>query len=98
MTDHNMRGVKPRPQWQVVEYCPSFTGNNENTNRFLRQYFPKGIDISGFRQVELSATVRQLNERPRKALQYQTAISAHPDVAFMRAVPEGDARLGEQIR
>ncbi|MDX2484269.1 MAG: IS30 family transposase, partial [Pseudodonghicola sp.] len=37
-----------------------------------RQYFPKGIDISGFSQAELSATARQLNERPRKTLNYQT--------------------------
>ena len=37
-----------------------------------RQYFPKGIDISGFSQAELSAVARQLNERPRKTLQYQT--------------------------
>jgi hypothetical protein len=47
-------------------------GSNENTNRLLRQYFPKGIDISGFSQDELSATARQLNERPRKTLQYHT--------------------------
>jgi IS30 family transposase len=38
----------------------------------LRQYFPKGTDISGFSQAKLSAVARQLNERPRKTLQYQT--------------------------
>ena len=54
----------PQSPWQ--------RGSNENTNRLLRQYFPKGIDISGFSQAELSATARQLNERPRKTLQYQT--------------------------
>ena len=47
-------------------------GSNENTNRLLRQYFPKGTDISGFSQAKLSAVARQLNERPRKTLQYQT--------------------------
>ncbi|MFT7594393.1 MAG: IS30 family transposase [Paracoccaceae bacterium] len=47
-------------------------GSNENTNQLLRQYFPKGIDISGFSQAKLSAVARQLNERPRKTLQYQT--------------------------
>lgn len=54
----------PQSPWQ--------RGSNENTNRLLRQYFPKGIDISGFSHAKLSATARQLNERPRKTLQYQT--------------------------
>ena len=54
----------PKSPWQ--------RGNNENTNRLLRQYFPKGIDISGFSQAKLSAVARQLNERPRKTLHYQT--------------------------
>jgi len=54
----------PQSPWQ--------RGSNENTNRLLRQYFPKGIDISGFSQAKLSAVARQLNERPRKTLQYRT--------------------------
>lgn len=54
----------PQSPWQ--------RGGNENTNRLLRQYFPKGIDISGFSQAELSATARQLNNRPRMTLQYHT--------------------------
>jgi len=59
-----------------VHFCvpqsPWQRGSNENTNRLLRQYFPKGIDISGFGQAKLSAVARQLNERPRKTLQDQT--------------------------
>ena len=54
----------PQSPWQ--------RGSNENTNRLLRQYFPKGIDISGFSQAKLSAVARQLNERPRKTLKYHT--------------------------
>lgn len=54
----------PQSPWQ--------RGSNENTNRLLRQYFPRGIDMSAFSQAKLSAVARQLNERPRKTLQYQT--------------------------
>jgi IS30 family transposase len=38
----------------------------------LRQYLPKGIDISGYSQQQLNAIARQLNERPRKTLGFQT--------------------------
>ena len=54
----------PQSPWQ--------RGSNENTNRLLRQYVLKGTDISGFSQAKLSSVARQLNERPRKTLQYQT--------------------------
>jgi IS30 family transposase len=38
----------------------------------LRQYFPKGVDISGYTQARLNAVAKQLNERPRKTLNYET--------------------------
>jgi IS30 family transposase len=54
----------PHKPWQ--------RGSNENTNGLLRQYLPKGIDISNVSQVELNAVARKLNERPRKILSYET--------------------------
>ena len=47
-------------------------GSNENTNGLLRQYFPKGTDLSVYSQVELNKVARQLNERSRKTLGFET--------------------------
>lgn len=51
---------------------PRQRGSNENTNGLLRQYLPKGIDISSDSQAKLNALARQLNERPRKTLGFHT--------------------------
>ena len=74
-TDIQVYFCDPRSPWQ--------RGSNENTNGLLRQYMPKGIDISSYSQAKLNAVARQLNERPRKTLGYQTpAQKVDETVAF----------------
>jgi IS30 family transposase len=72
-TDVAVYFCDPQSPWQ--------RGTNENTNRLLRQYLPHGIDLSAFSQAQLSTIARQLNERPRKTLMYQT-----PAETFAQAV------------
>lgn len=63
-TDIQVYFCDPQSPWQ--------RGSNENTNGLLRQYMPKGMNLSGFSQVQLNAIARQLNERPRKTLGFHT--------------------------
>jgi IS30 family transposase len=53
-------------------------GTNENTNGLLRQYLPKGTDLTQVTDEQLRSHVRQLNHRPRKCLGFQTALEVFP--------------------
>lgn len=63
-TDVKVYFCDPQHPWQ--------RGSNENTNGLLRQYFPKGMDLSNVHQNRLNAVARQLNERPRETLNFET--------------------------
>ncbi|MEE9137496.1 MAG: IS30 family transposase [candidate division NC10 bacterium] len=63
-TDIKVYFCDPQQPWQ--------RGSNENTNGLLRQYFPKGMDLSKVHQNRLNAVARRLNERPRETLNFRT--------------------------
>ncbi len=63
-TDIKVYFCDPQHPWQ--------RGSNENTNGLLRQYFPKGMDLSNVHQNRLNAVARRLNERPRETLDFET--------------------------
>ena len=72
-TDVKVFFCDPHSPWQ--------RGSNENTNGLLRQYFPKGSDLSRVTQAQLNAVARELNMRPRKTLGYKT-----PSIIFDEAL------------
>jgi IS30 family transposase len=73
-TDVKVYFCDPQSPWQ--------RGTNENTNLLLRQYFPRGTDLSPISQAQLDQVSLRLNQRPRKTLGFQTPASKlHASVA-----------------
>ena len=66
-TDVKVYFCDPQSPWQ--------RGSNENTNGLLRQYFPRGTDMSPISQAQLDQVSLRLNQRPRKTLGFQTPAS-----------------------
>jgi IS30 family transposase len=66
-TDVRVYFCDPQSPWQ--------RGTNKNTNLLLRQYFPRGTDLSSISQAQLDQVSLRLNQRPRKTLEFETPVS-----------------------
>jgi IS30 family transposase len=68
----------------AVYFCdphsPWQRGSNENTNGLVRQYLPKGTDLSGYSQEQLDANVDQINNRPRKGLGVRSPLAVYREL------------------
>ena len=82
-TDVKVYFCDPASPWQ--------RGTNENTNGLLRQYFPKGTDLSGYHRDYLAYVANELNDRPRKRLAWKTPKEALRELLSNPTDPDGVA-------
>ena len=72
-------------------YCPWQRASNENMNGLIREYLPKGIDLSTFSQADLDDIAHRLNSRPRKILDFQTPYEVYDKLM------DGSLNIGSNV-
>jgi IS30 family transposase len=80
MTGVSVFFADPHSPWQ--------RGSNENTNGLLREYLPKGTDLSGYTQDDLNAVAWRLNNRTRKIHGFRTPLQVYNDMLHMAKMSE----------
>lgn len=86
MAEHAILRVDTGVQvWFCDPHSPWQRGTNENTNGLLRQYFPKGTDLSQITQATCDAVAAQMNNRPRKVLGFKTPLESYTELLALTA-------------
>ena len=86
MADHAQFSIDTGVQvWFCDPHAPWQRGTNENTNGLLRQYFPKGTDLSQITQAACDAVATQMNNRPRKVLGFKTPLESFTELLALTA-------------
>lgn len=70
------------PFYFPLPHHPWQRGTNENTNGLLREYFPRGIDITNISEEEISKYISELNCRPKKCLAYKTPYEIYHSISL----------------
>ena len=90
MAEHEQLALRLAiPVFLADPYSPWHRGTNENTNGLLRQYLPKGTDLSGYTHRELNAIAHRLNTRPRKCLDFATPLEVYAQLRHHSPVALG---------
>jgi IS30 family transposase len=86
MAEHAQFSIDTGVQvWFCDPHAPWQRGTNENTNGLLREYFPKGTDLSQITQATCDAVATQMNNRPRKILGFKTPLESFTELLALTA-------------
>ncbi len=85
----NMNSSQKIPKFKFIlpnPYSPWERPTNENTNGLLREYFPKGTDLSLISKERLQFVQDELNERPRRTLDYRTTMEVFNEIILSKII------------